>query len=197
MCFIPHRNTNSSCINTAVWHKRSWLFKYVQFKTAVGRIWTFTMYSSMIFSRLLVERHSINHQSINLFRTCWELTSYYSNLYHVCILYWWEKLSFILQTHHGANKIHWANLFCSHQGSLAGSTPEPNRRYATLPHNLVSGTSSAPSPSLQRRISTNTSNSFYLKNKGRRFNVQLKKGEKNQWIPVISSLSDSYSLLID
>lgn len=92
--------------------------------------------------------------------------------------------------------MHMGNLSCSHQGPLAGSTPEPNRRYTTLPHNLVSRTSSALSPSLQRRISTNTSSSFYLKNKGRRFNVQLKKGEGNQRIPVISSLSDSYSFLI-
>lgn len=91
------------------------------------------------------------------------------------------------------HRIHMVNLFCSHQGFLAGSTPEPNRRYSTPPHNLVSRTSSALSPSLQRRISTNTSSSFYLKNKGRRFNVQLKKGEENQWIPVISTLSDSYS----
>uniref|UniRef100_A0A674PN21 Par-3 family cell polarity regulator n=1 Tax=Takifugu rubripes TaxID=31033 RepID=A0A674PN21_TAKRU len=71
-------------------------------------------------------------------------------------------------------------------GPLAGSTPEPNRRYATLPHNLVSRTSSAPSPSLQRRISTNTSSSFYLKNKGRRFNVQLKKGPEGLGFSITS-----------
>lgn len=70
--------------------------------------------------------------------------------------------------------------FCRHQGSLAGSTPEPNRRFSTPPHNLVSRTFSAPSPSLQRRISTNTPSIFYLKNRGHRFNVQLKKGEANQ-----------------
>lgn len=69
---------------------------------------------------------------------------------------------------------------CSHQGPLAGSTPEPIRRYTTLPHTLVSRTSSAPSPSLQRRISTNISNSSYLKNKGRIFNIQLKKGTNQQ-----------------
>ncbi|XP_029313893.1 partitioning defective 3 homolog [Cottoperca gobio] len=63
-----------------------------------------------------------------------------------------------------------------HQGPLAGSTPEMSRRYATLPHTLVSKTSSATSPSLQRRVSTNPSNSSYLKNKGRKFNIQLKKG---------------------
>eukprot|EP00066_Takifugu_rubripes_P030634 XP_011619900.1 PREDICTED: partitioning defective 3 homolog isoform X3 [Takifugu rubripes] len=74
----------------------------------------------------------------------------------------------------------------THQGPLAGSTPEPNRRYATLPHNLVSRTSSAPSPSLQRRISTNTSSSFYLKNKGRRFNVQLKKGPEGLGFSITS-----------
>lgn len=63
-----------------------------------------------------------------------------------------------------------------HAPMAAGSTPEPGRRYATLPHNLVSRTSSAPSPTLQRRISTNTASSSYLKGRGRRFNVQLKKG---------------------
>ncbi|KAE8280088.1 Partitioning defective 3-like protein [Larimichthys crocea] len=68
-----------------------------------------------------------------------------------------------------------AGLNHNHQAPLAGSTPEPSRRYATLPHTLVSRSSSAPSPSLQRRISTNPSTSSYLKNKGRRFNIQLKK----------------------
>ena len=68
-------------------------------------------------------------------------------------------------------------LLCSQQGPLAGSTPEPSRRYTTLPHTLVSRTSSAPSPTLQRRISTNPSTNSYLKNKGRRFNIQLKKGK--------------------
>lgn len=59
---------------------------------------------------------------------------------------------------------------------IVGSTPEPSRHYATLPHNLVSRTSSAASPNLQRRISTNTPNSSYQKSNGRRFNMQLKKG---------------------
>ncbi|TNN75165.1 Partitioning defective 3 [Liparis tanakae] len=63
-----------------------------------------------------------------------------------------------------------------HQGPLAGSTPEPNRRFVTLPHTLLTRTSSVTSPSLQRRISTNQSVSSYTKNKGRRFNIQLKKG---------------------
>ncbi|XP_074477349.1 partitioning defective 3 homolog isoform X2 [Sebastes fasciatus] len=73
-----------------------------------------------------------------------------------------------------------------HQGSLAGSTPEQNRRYATLPHTLVSRTSSAPSPSLQRRVSTNPSNSSYLKNKGRKFNIQLKKGPEGLGFSITS-----------
>ncbi|XP_070784577.1 partitioning defective 3 homolog [Enoplosus armatus] len=74
----------------------------------------------------------------------------------------------------------------NHQGPLAGSTPEPNRRYATLPHSLASRTSSAPSPSLQRRISTNPSTSSYLKNKGRRFNIQLKKGPEGLGFSITS-----------
>lgn len=73
-------------------------------------------------------------------------------------------------------------LLCSQQGPLAGSTPELSRRYATLPHTLVSRTSSAPSPTLQRRISTNPSTNSYLKNKGHRFNIQLRKG-KNRRTP--------------
>nr|CBN81751.1 Partitioning defective 3 homolog [Dicentrarchus labrax] len=77
-------------------------------------------------------------------------------------------------------------LMSSHQGPLSGSTPEPSRRYATLPHNLVSRTSSAPSPSLQRRVSTNPSTSSYLKNKGRRFNIQLKKGPEGLGFSITS-----------
>ncbi|XP_032359463.1 LOW QUALITY PROTEIN: partitioning defective 3 homolog [Etheostoma spectabile] len=71
-----------------------------------------------------------------------------------------------------------------HQGPLAGSTPEPSRRYATLPHILVSRTST--SPSLQRRVSTNPSTSSYLKNKGRRFNIQLKKGPEGLGFSITS-----------
>nr|XP_046227304.1 partitioning defective 3 homolog isoform X3 [Scatophagus argus] len=74
----------------------------------------------------------------------------------------------------------------NHQGPLAGSTPESSRRYPTLPHNLVSRTSSAPSPSLQRRISTNPSTSTYLKNKGRRFNIQLEKGQEGLGFSITS-----------
>uniref|UniRef100_A0A8C4DXY3 Par-3 family cell polarity regulator n=1 Tax=Dicentrarchus labrax TaxID=13489 RepID=A0A8C4DXY3_DICLA len=75
-------------------------------------------------------------------------------------------------------------------GLMSRSGPEPglnhNRRYATLPHNLVSRTSSAPSPSLQRRVSTNPSTSSYLKNKGRRFNIQLKKGPEGLGFSITS-----------
>ncbi|CAB1439047.1 unnamed protein product, partial [Pleuronectes platessa] len=68
----------------------------------------------------------------------------------------------------------------NHQGPLAGSTPEPGRRYS------VSRTWSAPSPSLQRRISTNTANSSYLKNRGHRFNIQLKKGPEGLGFSITS-----------
>ncbi|XP_034428503.1 partitioning defective 3 homolog isoform X2 [Hippoglossus hippoglossus] len=68
----------------------------------------------------------------------------------------------------------------NHQGPLSGSTPEPGRRYT------ISRTSSAPSPSLQRRISTNTANSSYLKNKGHRFNIQLKKGPEGLGFSITS-----------
>ncbi|XP_030254878.1 partitioning defective 3 homolog [Sparus aurata] len=72
------------------------------------------------------------------------------------------------------------------QGPLAGSTPELSRRYATLPHTLVSRTSSAPSPTLQRRISTNPSTNSYLKNKGHRFNIQLRKGPEGLGFSITS-----------
>uniref|UniRef100_A0A668AHJ4 Par-3 family cell polarity regulator n=1 Tax=Myripristis murdjan TaxID=586833 RepID=A0A668AHJ4_9TELE len=69
-----------------------------------------------------------------------------------------------------------------HQGPLAGSTPEPNRRYATLPHR----TSSAPSPSLQRRVSADPSTSSYFKKTGRRLNIQLKKGPEGLGFSITS-----------
>uniref|UniRef100_A0A8C6VVQ0 Par-3 family cell polarity regulator n=1 Tax=Nothobranchius furzeri TaxID=105023 RepID=A0A8C6VVQ0_NOTFU len=71
-------------------------------------------------------------------------------------------------------------------GPLAGSTPEPGRRYTMLPHTLITRTPSASSPSLQRRISTNLSNSTYLKNKGHRFSVQLKKGPEGLGFSITS-----------
>ncbi|CAJ1081811.1 partitioning defective 3 homolog isoform X2 [Xyrichtys novacula] len=74
----------------------------------------------------------------------------------------------------------------NHQGSLTGGTPEPSRRYTPLPHNMIMRTASAPSPSLQRRVSTNPSNSSYLKNKGRRFNIQLKKGPEGLGFSITS-----------
>ncbi|XP_022609742.1 partitioning defective 3 homolog [Seriola dumerili] len=74
----------------------------------------------------------------------------------------------------------------NHQGPLAGSTPEPSRRYTMLSHTMVTRTASAPSPSLQRRISTNPSASSYLKNKGRRLNIQLKKGPEGLGFSITS-----------
>ncbi|XP_017287386.1 partitioning defective 3 homolog isoform X2 [Kryptolebias marmoratus] len=74
----------------------------------------------------------------------------------------------------------------NHQPPVAGSTPEPSRRYATLPHNSISKASSALSPSLQRRISTTPSNSTYLKKKGRHFNIKLKKGPEGLGFSITS-----------
>ncbi|KAK2858660.1 hypothetical protein Q5P01_003280 [Channa striata] len=74
----------------------------------------------------------------------------------------------------------------NHQGPVARSTPEPSRRYATLPHSLVSRTCSAPSPSLQRKISTNLPTSSYIKNKGRKFNIQLQKGPEGLGFSITS-----------
>ncbi|KAM8822957.1 partitioning defective 3 homolog isoform 8-T8 [Spinachia spinachia] len=73
-----------------------------------------------------------------------------------------------------------------YQGPLAGSTPNQSRRYATSPHHLVARTSSSISPSLQRRISTNQTTSSYLKNKGRRFNIKLKKGQEGLGFSITS-----------
>uniref|UniRef100_A0A3Q3ML89 Par-3 family cell polarity regulator n=1 Tax=Mastacembelus armatus TaxID=205130 RepID=A0A3Q3ML89_9TELE len=75
---------------------------------------------------------------------------------------------------------------CSHQGPQARSTPEPNHQYTMLPHTLVSRTSAAPSTSLQRRISTNPSSSSYIKNRSRRFNIQLKKGPEGLGFSITS-----------
>ncbi|KAM9712686.1 partitioning defective 3 homolog isoform 2-T2 [Menidia menidia] len=79
-----------------------------------------------------------------------------------------------------------SSLNHSHQGPLAGSTPEPSRRHTTLPHALISRTCSAHSPSLQRRISSNLSNSSYPKKKGHRFNIQLKKGPEGLGFSITS-----------
>ncbi|XP_062415210.1 partitioning defective 3 homolog isoform X3 [Pungitius pungitius] len=73
-----------------------------------------------------------------------------------------------------------------YQEPLAGSTPDQSRRYPTSPHHLVARTSSSTSPSLQRRISTNQTTSSYLKNKGRRFNIQLKKGQEGLGFSITS-----------
>ncbi|XP_061660645.1 partitioning defective 3 homolog isoform X2 [Syngnathoides biaculeatus] len=74
----------------------------------------------------------------------------------------------------------------SQQGSLTGSTPERRRRYATPAQSLVSSTSSTSSPSLQRRISTTQSKSSYVKGKGRRFKIQLKKGPEGLGFSITS-----------
>ncbi|XP_057681039.1 partitioning defective 3 homolog [Corythoichthys intestinalis] len=74
----------------------------------------------------------------------------------------------------------------SQQGSLAGSTPEPRRRYGTPAQSLVSSTSSNSSPSLQRRISTTQSSSSYAKGKGRRLKIQLKKGPEGLGFSITS-----------
>lgn len=170
------------------------------------RIRTITISTcQLIFNSILAGQHfhqsisqSINHSTI---QTYWELTFWDNHLHHAGKNIFMRKvegvqfLRFVhrIHVHYEATVMYTVNLFCSHHGFLAGSTPDPNRGYPTPAYNLVSRTSSAPSPSLQRRISTNTSTSFYLKNKGRRFNVQLKKGEENQQISGISTLSDNYS----
>ncbi|XP_061614984.1 partitioning defective 3 homolog isoform X5 [Phyllopteryx taeniolatus] len=74
----------------------------------------------------------------------------------------------------------------SQQGSLTGSTPEPRRRYGTPAQSLVSSTSSTASSSLQRRISTTQSNSSYVKGKGHRFKIQLKKGPEGLGFSITS-----------
>uniref|UniRef100_A0A8C7ZQD3 Par-3 family cell polarity regulator n=1 Tax=Oryzias sinensis TaxID=183150 RepID=A0A8C7ZQD3_9TELE len=56
------------------------------------------------------------------------------------------------------------------------SSSNHSRRFATLPPSLISKTPPSSSPSLQRRISTNLPNTSFLNKRGRRFNVQLKKG---------------------
>ncbi|XP_061778407.1 partitioning defective 3 homolog [Nerophis ophidion] len=70
--------------------------------------------------------------------------------------------------------------------SLAGSSPEPRHRYATLPQSLLSSASSTSSASLQRRISTTLSNSSYVAGRGRSFNIQLKKGPEGLGFSITS-----------
>uniref|UniRef100_A0A3P9H7I1 Par-3 family cell polarity regulator n=1 Tax=Oryzias latipes TaxID=8090 RepID=A0A3P9H7I1_ORYLA len=74
----------------------------------------------------------------------------------------------------------------SHQCPLSESTPETSRRFATLPPSLISKTPPSSSPSLQRRISTNLPNTSFLNKRGRRFNVQLKKGEEGLGFSITS-----------
>ncbi|XP_056155039.1 partitioning defective 3 homolog [Lampris incognitus] len=74
----------------------------------------------------------------------------------------------------------------NHQGPLARSTPEPSRRYTPLPQTPVSRTSSAPSPSLQRKISSNASTDSFYKRTGHRLNIQLKKGQEGLGFSITS-----------
>ncbi|XP_037550356.1 partitioning defective 3 homolog [Nematolebias whitei] len=77
-------------------------------------------------------------------------------------------------------------LIYNHQNPLAGSTPDQSRRYSTLPYNSLFTTSSALSPSLQRRVSTTPSSSTYLKKKGHSFNIKLKKGPEGLGFSITS-----------
>ncbi|XP_030612054.1 partitioning defective 3 homolog isoform X2 [Archocentrus centrarchus] len=72
------------------------------------------------------------------------------------------------------------------RSSLTGGLTPRSGQQSGLSHNLVSRTASAPSPSLQRRISSNASDTSYLKSKGRRFNVQLKKGPEGLGFSITS-----------
>ncbi|KAJ0059492.1 hypothetical protein NL108_000647 [Boleophthalmus pectinirostris] len=71
----------------------------------------------------------------------------------------------------------------NHPAPLSGSTPETARRYATLPPNR---TANAPSPTLQRRVSTSAASNSYMKTKGRKFSVQLKKGQEGLGFSITS-----------
>lgn len=56
----------------------------------------------------------------------------------------------------------------------------PDQRFSTsLPHSGSNNVSSAPSPSLQRKVSANPT-AGYFKKTGRRLNIQLKKGKHMQ-----------------
>uniref|UniRef100_A0A8D2ZM11 Par-3 family cell polarity regulator n=1 Tax=Scophthalmus maximus TaxID=52904 RepID=A0A8D2ZM11_SCOMX len=78
-----------------------------------------------------------------------------------------------------------SELSPSNRVYFSQATQKPGDR-ASLVGRPASRTSSAPSPSLQRRISTNISNSSYLKNKGRIFNIQLKKGPEGLGFSITS-----------
>ncbi|XP_071026589.1 partitioning defective 3 homolog isoform X3 [Oncorhynchus clarkii lewisi] len=62
----------------------------------------------------------------------------------------------------------------------------PDQRFSTsLPHSGSNNVSSAPSPSLQRRVSANPT-AGYLKKTGRRLNIQLKKGPEGLGFSITS-----------
>uniref|UniRef100_A0AAZ3RJ25 PDZ domain-containing protein n=1 Tax=Oncorhynchus tshawytscha TaxID=74940 RepID=A0AAZ3RJ25_ONCTS len=75
------------------------------------------------------------------------------------------------------------------RGSLNhGPLPQrvPDQRFSTsLPHSGSNNVSSAPSPSLQRRVSANPT-AGYLKKTGRRLNIQLKKGPEGLGFSITS-----------
>uniref|UniRef100_A0A8C8H8M9 PDZ domain-containing protein n=1 Tax=Oncorhynchus tshawytscha TaxID=74940 RepID=A0A8C8H8M9_ONCTS len=63
---------------------------------------------------------------------------------------------------------------------------ERDQRFSTsLPHSGSNNVSSAPSPSLQRRVSANPT-AGYLKKTGRRLNIQLKKGPEGLGFSITS-----------
>uniref|UniRef100_A0A673ZRG9 Par-3 family cell polarity regulator n=1 Tax=Salmo trutta TaxID=8032 RepID=A0A673ZRG9_SALTR len=62
----------------------------------------------------------------------------------------------------------------------------PDQRFSTsLPHSGSNNVSSAPSPSLQRRVSANPT-AGYVKKTGRRLNIQLKKGPEGLGFSITS-----------
>uniref|UniRef100_A0A3B4TIE6 Par-3 family cell polarity regulator n=1 Tax=Seriola dumerili TaxID=41447 RepID=A0A3B4TIE6_SERDU len=85
---------------------------------------------------------------------------------------------------HQSNRVYFSqtSLQAGERSSLVGG---PASRPGPQP-GLNHKTASAPSPSLQRRISTNPSASSYLKNKGRRLNIQLKKGPEGLGFSITS-----------
>ncbi|XP_056440803.1 partitioning defective 3 homolog [Gadus chalcogrammus] len=77
----------------------------------------------------------------------------------------------------------------SHQLPLSRSTPEPGPRYSTGPPALVVRTPPAPpapSPSLQRRVSSSLSTGSYSIKSGRRLHVKLRKGPEGLGFSITS-----------
>lgn len=125
--------------------------------------------------------HNVSYTERSILRLCQWKGSRYKYSYYLMVKSHYCGLYITLQEPDDESIFHVTTLnpcLCSHHGSLAESTPDSSRRFATPPHILISRTPSASSPSLQRRISTNAPRTIDLKNKGRRFNVQLKKGKR-------------------